>query len=273
MLEVIYEALVRITGQDFSIQPEFWRRWWDRYADRFEMPSDAEIEKFLSKRAKAMEKYTGPNINTFHTISTTSRKMLFVIDISASMSGKIPIPPGVTEEEAAKYPSRVKMDIAKNELVELLAGLDQNVRFNIITFAGRVKRWKSGLVGMGSRTAAIKYAARLKPMEANMARRRGAGGGEEQKTNTYGALAEAFGVTGTAGDWTSRAPGDTIFLVTDGDPTTGEIVDVVGLNEHFTELNRTRGIVIHLITFDEHTAKRLGPIATNNGGQVVIRGL
>lgn len=275
MIEILYQALVSVAGQDFGLDPALWRRWWDRYAETYELPSDEEVARKKALAAKAMERYRGPNRNTYHTIGTTSRRMLFVLDVSASMNDKIPIPPGTPEEEVARFPTRVKIEIAKNELIELLSSIDANVLFNIITFSDDARSWRDGLVGAGSRTTAIKHVSGLQAVQPTTSRKRGAGGtGEEQKTNHYAALRAAFGLTEEGGgEWKSRTDADTIFLVTDGTPTTGEIVDIDNLISTFTEINRTRGVVIHLIMFDQESARLMGPLALKNGGQVVVRGL
>ncbi len=41
----------------------------------------------------------------------------------------------------------------------------------------------------------------------------------------------------------TRSPADTIFLVTDGLPTTGKIVEATKLVNAILDLNRTRGVI------------------------------
>jgi len=274
MLEVLYQALVAITGQDFRYRTEGWRKWWERYGPSFKIPTEQEIEVARQKAREALRGYAKPDKRKYHKIETLSRKMIFIIDISSSMKDKIVIPPDAPPAAQEEFPDRVKMEIAKKELIELLATLDANVYFDIITFAGNVKSWKGTLVSGTARTSAIKYVSKLEPIEAPRAGRRGkVGGGEEQKTNTYAAMMAAFGLADAAiPDWRARTQVDTIFLVTDGLPTTGKVTEVPKLIREITELNRSRGVVIHLITFDKIAARRLGPLATNNGGQVVLRG-
>jgi len=215
MEEVLYKALVAITGQDFRYKRENWRKWWDRWGNGFKVPTDAEIAVAKKKREEALKGYYDPNKRRYHKIETLSRKMIFVIDISASMKDKIIIPPYAPQKVRDEFPDRVKMEIAKKELIELLATLEPNIYFNIITFAGRVKSWKDGLVSGSSRTSAIKYVAKLKAIEAPRGKK--AGSGEEQKTNTYGALMAAFGLQDSAvPNWKARTKVDTIFIVTDG---------------------------------------------------------
>src|SRR5262249_9223507 len=132
------------------------------------------------------------------------------------------------------------------------------------------------LVGTSMRTAAIKYVSKLEPVQASKQNRRAPGqiaGGDEMKTNTYAALLAAFGVAGdAASDWKSRTKVDTLFVVTDGLPTTGAIVDVPKLIDAITEMNRTRGLVIHVVVFDHDVADRIRGLAEKNGGKCVIRG-
>ena len=58
---------------------------------------------------------------------------------------------------------------------------------------------------------------------------------------------------------------DTIYLLTDGDPSAGRIKDVEGIAEEVRRWNRTRQIVIHCIGIgtDSPLLKRL---AAENGG-------
>jgi hypothetical protein len=189
------------------------------------------------------------------------------------------VPDSATKEQIDAFGSRVKMDIAKNELIALLASLPDDVEFNIVTFAGSAKAWQGGLVGSGSKAAAVKFVSKLQAMKAvegSSGRSRAAvtGGSDEQKTNTYAAILAAFGYAdeGTP-DWKKRGKVDTIFFVTDGLPTTGQIVDVQKMIETVTDMNRTRGLTIHLVMFDREAAERMKGLAEKNGGKCVVRSL
>jgi hypothetical protein len=269
MKEVLHGTLVDITGQDFRFRVDNWRRWWDQYGEGFVVPSDAEIAEAKRKAARAMEGYAAPGKRRYHKIETFSRKMVFVIDVSASMKEKIVLPANAPADARERFPDRRKLEIAKRELIGLLATLDDRVLFNVITFAGRVKPWRPQLVSGMQKTAAIKYVAKLRPIQTGG---RGAGG-EEQLTNTWGALMAAFGVEDKpVPDWRGRTKVDTIFLVTDGTPTMGRIQEIPKLIRAITEMNRSRGTVIHVICFDKVTGRRLRPLAEQNGGQLVVRG-
>jgi HEAT repeat protein len=275
--EVVLGALVAITGQDFRYRVDNWRRWWDRYGDGFEVPSRLAIADAKKRAARALEGYAKPDKRRYHKIETLSRRMVFVVDISASMQNKIVLPPGLPAEREKEFESRFKIDIAKKELIDVLAGLDKHVHFNIITFAGEAKAWQKRLVPGTRRNAAIKFVSKLQPMKADkQSGKRGkiAGDDERQKTNTYAALMTAFGLSDEpVPNWTARGSRpDTIFLVTDGLPTTGRIVDVGKLVDTVTDLNRTRNAVIHVIVFDKDAVRKLKPLAERNGGQCLLRG-
>ncbi len=269
LLEVIQKSLVAITGRDFGYDAESWRRWWGENSDRFQVPTDAEIKEAKARAEKAMAGYAKPGKRTYHTIETLSRKMIFIIDVSSSMDDKIVIPAEAPESVKAEYPSRVKMEIARKALVDLLATLDSNVYFNIVTFAGRVNLWQESLAPASAKNAAIKFVSKLEPVRAS-----GKGmGSDEQKTNTFGALKAAFGLADAeVANWKARTKVDTIFLVTDGEPTAGEIIEVPKLIRAITDLNKTRGVVVHVICFDRMAGERLRPLAELNGGKYVLRG-
>ncbi len=273
VVESLYKALVDVTGEDHSYDAKHWRRWWNLASKDWKLPSDADVEVMKAKAAAALLQYKSPDKKTYHSIETLSKRMIFVIDVSSSMGDKIPIPDAATKEEIDAFGSRVKMEIAKNELITLLATLPDDVEFNIITFAGLPKPWQGGLVGSGMKSSAVKYVSKLQPMQAPTSGRAAAsGGGDDQKTNTYGAILAAFGFAdeGTP-DWKKRGKVDTIFFVTDGLPTTGQIVDVPKMIDTVTDMNRTRGLTIHLVMFDRNAAERLKGLAENNGGKCVVR--
>jgi len=268
--EVLHDALVAITGQDFRYNIESWQRWWEKYGDGFRVPTDAEILRAKLTVEKALEGYAKPGKRRYHTIETLSRKMIFVIDISSSMRHKI-------VAESGEFPSRVKMDIAKRELTAVLAQLDEHAYFNIVAFAGKVRPWQKSLVRGTRRNEAIKFVSTLKPIAPASASGRAGkltADNTRQKTNTYGALVTALGLSDEAvPSWrAARSPADTIFLLTDGLPTTGKITDVQKVVAAVLDLNRTRGAVIHVIVFDKDAARKLRPLADRTGGKCVVRG-
>lgn len=275
LLEAIHKALIAITGEDFGTDAAFWRRWWDRAGAAFVVPTNEELAKKKAVIDANNAKYKRKETRTYHTIDTLSKRLIFVIDVSASMGDKITIPDSATKEQIEAFGDRVKMEIAKRELIALLGTLGNDVEFNIITFAGSAKPWQDSLVSASQRTAAIKFVSKLQPLKPSGGGGRASGpttGDDEQKTNTYAGILAAFGYADEGSpDWKKRGKVDTIFFVTDGLPTTGQIVDVPKMIDSVVEMNRSRGLTIHLVMFDSDAARRLEGLATRNGGKCVVR--
>jgi hypothetical protein len=59
---------------------------------------------------------------------------------------------------------------------------------------------------------------------------------------------------------------DTIYLLSDGEPSAGRITDIEGISKEIKAQNRVRGVTIHCIAFgaDSELLKRL---AKENGGE------
>ena len=131
---------------------------------------------------------------------------------------------GVATEYDGKG-GRTRLDIAKAELVKCIQGLEPTAFFNIITFSGDFHRWFEGRLAAANPKnleEAKAYVDKLVP-----------GGG----TGTYDALKEAF-----------KDPDvDTIFLMSDGEPTTGDETDPIVIREHVKQWNEHRGIVINAV--------------------------
>jgi hypothetical protein len=270
LVETIHQALVAITGEDFGLKPNSWKHWWEKFGGSFQVPTEAQLAEAKKRAEHALDGYAKPDKVTYHKIQTLSKKLVFLIDFSSSMGDKIVIPPDAPESVQKEFPDRVKIEIAKRELIEILSKIDDKVYFNVIAFAGRLKPFSDTLVPASQRAAAIKFVSKLQAMPPPRTVKES---GEEQKTNTWAALMAGFGLQDQAvPDWKSRAQADTIFLVSDGLPTAGEIVDVPKLVAAATEMNRSRGVVIHVITFDRNAAGRLRPLAEQNGGKCILRG-
>ncbi|HHI69008.1 MAG TPA: hypothetical protein ENJ97_06755, partial [Planctomycetes bacterium] len=122
-----------------------------------------------------------------------------------------------------------------------------DTRFNIIFFHTQVKAWEKKLTRAtrANQKKAIRFVRSTRPMGA---------------TNIYGALKEAF----------RDREADTIYLLSDGSPTAGEIVDPGELAREVLSWNRVRRIVIHTISLGT-PSPLLQKLARETGGQYVRR--
>jgi hypothetical protein len=137
---------------------------------------------------------------------------------------------------------------AKKELVRAIGGLPDTAEFNVIVFSARVAAWSPRLVRAteGAKKQAVEFVDRLV-----------AAGG----TSTYDALAAALGMRVEA-----------IYLLTDGEPSTGLIVDKDAILVAMQNQNRGVGSSIHTIGIGlggaaDPAVKFLKKLAEQNHGQ------
>ena len=138
------------------------------------------------------------------------------------------------------------MEVAKAELARAVDGLDAEALFNIIIFSGDVDSWLDA--GVSSAEASNKAAAQ------EYINRLGAMGG----TNLYGALRLAF----------EDPDADTIVVLSDGEPSVGDVIDPHAIREEVIRWNEHRGIEIHCIAVGG-SLEVLEWIAQDSGGEYV----
>lgn len=273
----IGRALEEITGRGFGQRTESWQQFWATFKDRFQIPSDEELAKLREAQAKSREKYSPPGSVSYHGIETPSRRILFVIDVSGSMESEV-----VEKERFASggYPSLLRIDIVKTELMRTLENLEPYVEFNVLAFATDVKSWKKTLVPANvlSKSSALEWVGRLESVggssKEDLARAGlvGSANLEAGKTNTYAALMAALGVEpGAKRDEYSVAV-DTIFFMSDGRPSHGDYVDTDDILREVRTANSVRKVVIHTIALGEFQKEFMRELAAENGGVFVDLG-
>ena len=131
------------------------------------------------------------------------------------------------------------------ELSKCLDGLKRESFFNMIVFSDDVGSWLAGVSEASpAKTAAAKqFLKDLNPW-----------GG----TNMFGGLRAAF----------EDPDVDTIYLVSDGEPSLGEIIDPIAIREEIQDMNEDRGIIIHCIAVGE-ALEVLKWLAEDSGGSYV----
>jgi HEAT repeat protein len=209
------DALWRLTGQPYRTKKESWKAWWDEQGAGFQpitLEALAEREKDEEMRRLRQISRTAPN---FFGIKVESRRVLYIIDVSGSMNW----------DTRSQEVGTERIVIAKRELQNSIDSLEQGALFNIIIFSSDVSYWLDGGVSdskQASRDEAKEFIERL-----------GAGGG----TNLYGALKAGF----------TDPDVDTIFVLSDGEPSVGEVTDPGAIREDVAFWNEHRGIKINTI--------------------------
>lgn len=283
LVDDAHAALEDLCDKKLPADHARWVKWWDRNKLGFKVPS---LEEVARRRAKEKEQDSAYDraprdggYPPYHGIKTRSRKILFVLDVSASMANRVVIdeldPKAVAAFEERYGTSRVKIDVAREELIEMVAGLKPYAWFNILIFNSEVDTWKADLLpaNPGNRNKAIKWLSKLtaESLVATGGRRGGAIKGE---TNTHAALAMAFDVVkGTEIKKTDyKTAADTIFFLSDGRPSTGKITEPQPLVEWVRELNARALMVIHTISFGNENKALMEMLAHDSGGQAVSVG-
>jgi len=243
-------ALELLTAKNFNGNMTLWRRWWKDNKEGF-VVSDA-TEK--SDEEKALE---GVGL-TFFGLRTESEKVLFILDASGSMN-----------EPMATYTGggragETRLTVAKRELMKALAGVKDGGTFNIVVYAADVWTWSEEPVVMEAMT---REEATIFVEEIT------AIGG----TNIWGCIEK--GLDMSQGRKSKKGLSkwvqpnyDTLFLLTDGQPSIGistnreEILDMV------RERNEGLGLVINTIGLSsDQDAVLMRRLAEENNGTYAAR--
>ena len=168
---------------------------------------------------------------SYWNIPVHSERCTFVIDASGSMAQ--PFGTG----------SGTRLDEAKRQLGRVFETLPKKSKINVITFAGGTAPLFSKLSSLGKkqRKAAAGFVSDMQ---------------SKGPTNVHEALAAAFADQET----------DTIFLLTDGRPSVGPIVDPNQLADEVARWNFSRSIRIHTIAIGAKS-DFLARLAKDSGGQ------
>ncbi len=247
----VNRALATLTGEDFHENGARWRDWWreNRAVYRGRPPSaDPEVVAAGRKRSW-MNRTRGV---AFYGIETSSKRVVYVLDISSSMNERATRPKTDATAKDRDVPRRIDAAIA--ELERSITALADDATFNIVFYETRVVSWRTEQVVATpeNRAAARRWARRI------VAR-----GG----TNLFGALEHAFALSGRSTlDARFASAADTFFVLSDGQPTVG-LVDADSIVDAVRRLNRFRQVRVHTIAVGAGAdAAFLARLAAATGG-------
>jgi HEAT repeat protein len=234
------EMLWRLTAKPFRGDTKQWARWWEEEGANFRFPTPEELQKRQRERELRADKevtrsFRGVKVESrFFGLRIESHHVAFVVDVSGSMEWRL------GGERATEGPKR--LEVAKRELLACLEALESGTRFNILPFSSDVSPWHEGAVECTEETfaQATEFITEL-----------GARGG----TNIYAGLRQAF----------ADPEVDTIFFLSDGEPSQGEVVDTAAIREAVRGWNDKRGVVVHTISIGERFPL-LEWLAVDSGG-------
>jgi len=260
--EDVLQTLQDLTGVERRWAAETWRTWWKK-AKKF---NDLEER---SRRALGLDKQ--PNRNNqgryakkkkkphYYGIRIYARTVGYVLDISASMNQGFSVSEEWQERLGHKLKGKTRIAVCKEELAHSIRKLDPRTRLNLVFFNDRARRWKKTPVPAGS--SGMQAISKVKNIAT------------KGQTNYYDALRLILGMEGGAGGW---VPGfadtpDTLFFLTDGSPTDGEITDAEELLAWFNERNRFARLRVHVIAMGNTgvDTEFLSQLAETNRGTFV----
>jgi len=240
-VEMQIATMLRLmTGEDHGASAR-WKLWWKAEGETFELP-DYDTALMREHRREA-RKEAGGTQASFYGLRIISDRVCFVLDTSGSMSAAANMP--VEETTTKGKSSSTRIEVAKFKLAEALTNFADEDLFNIVFFDTDVSPFTDELIEMTAkaRAAALKYVGKQQP-----------GGG----TAVFDALDAAF----------DDERVDTIFLLTDGAPSAGRIVDPDRIAEAIARRNSTRLVTIHCISIGQ-SSQLLQRLARDSGGSYV----
>ncbi|MFC1588089.1 HEAT repeat domain-containing protein [Planctomycetota bacterium] len=280
-------ALEWLTGQYYGMKPEGWAGWWKGAKDKdFKMPTEEEI---ITEGSIVKPK------NTWFGIPLESTRVIFIIDLSKSMSNEIrwegagPDGPGSGKPgdrpegvdsgnddddddkdgppvKPRRYKGRTKLAIVKEEMAFAIELFDENTFFNIITYNTvddrvEIRVWKKALTP-GTEVNKKNAISWIRNKKA------------EGRTPIFNAIMKALEMDqddpSTAGY--SEKGADTIFLLSDGEPTDGDETDNDRILVAVKRANRLKQIKIHCVAAGHFDNTLLARLAAQNHGTFVVIG-
>jgi hypothetical protein len=230
------EILWRLTGKPYRNQGALWARWWTQEGATFEFISELELGRL--RRAEEARRLKQVSRSSFFGIKIESRRVIFILDVSGSMAE-------LTRGQYVGERGTPRIDVARRELSACLDVLDTRSLFNMILFSAAAESWRD--------TISEKTESSLEDAKAFVARIAPLGG-----TNLYGAVRLAF----------EDPDVDTIYILSDGEPSVGAITDSHAIRQEVAEWNEHRGVVIHCIAIGG-SLQVLEWIAEDTGGSYV----
>lgn len=233
LLHRAHEVLVGMTGAVFPADaPEKWRELWEREKDKFQVaarPNPAAA--------------AGNTVSTgFCGIPVQGTRVVFILDLSGSMNFPMRSKDTRTGVVPDKVPTRI--DFAKKELLRAMDALSPQASFNLVTFNGNPKPvvWNKDLVPANdkNRERFRKYVNELR-----------ADGG----TNLWCGLEEALKIKSLVYGDRYESNVDEIFLLSDGAPTVGDVLDPIEILRLVQETNRFARVRLNTVFISTPDAK------------------
>jgi len=216
----VHAALVGITALDLGRRSEAWQRWWAGEGATFQVPGEREAQRALDERAAKKDRGgTTAQPEDFYEIQVESERVVFVLDTSGSMRKPV---------QTVGRIERSRMDVAKEQLTQVVRSMPEGTLFNVVFFEETVK-------ALSRKTLEMNRSNRQKALR--FVRDQYAIGG----TALYPALELAF----------QDPLVDTVYLLSDGAPTVGELTDIEEIRAEVARWNAARHVKVHGVSMGQ----------------------
>jgi len=244
IIQRITEVLRSLTGARIQeTDPLKWNEWWQENKEGFELAPAPS----LSLRGFQLD------APSFFDIPVNSDHVYFILDISGSMRAPLP-----SQYEQDQDKAETKLDRARKELSITLEALDPDVQFNIILFNDTLSIFSKKPV-KASKSAKKKAKAFFLKADADAG------------TNIFDSLNHAlqFKSMGLVDRFEEDLQLDTVFLLSDGVPTAGIVIDPREILRIITQANILSKIKINTIYLGAENNRFMRNLAEQNFGQYI----
>ena len=259
----LHAALRAVADDDLGPRPDTWRVWWEEQKKQHGgglPPPRPEGAPPTTGQARYAQPTT-PDRDDPHYYGRRvfSKSVCFVLDTSDSMKLEMKIRPEDSQRLGDLPAAGTRDEIAKHALLDALDRLDPRTRIRLVFFGTQVRLWKEDLQPAS-------------PANLDAARSALRNARPEGETNFHGALKAALGLH----DKPTYDPDledipDTVYFLTDGRPTKGEITSMPELISWFEQLNRFAKVKLHIIALGELNIDlpSLQALADAGGGELI----
>lgn len=226
-----YFELRMVTGEDHGLSKGRWRTWWEDVGGAFVVPShEHALAREEERRKRGLEHRTQAS---FYGLPVTSDRVCLVLDVSISM-----------KELTSSGETRLR--VSQRQLIQLLGRYPLGNRLNLVFFAFGVHPFRRRLVVLDedTRREALRFIWD-QPIRGG--------------TSIWEALAFAL----------DDADVEAIYLLTDGEPTSGEFKSVPRIVKEIRSRRKIREFTVHCVDVGGGGRRLLERLAETTGGQLV----
>ncbi len=275
----VVEALKAVTGRDYKDDALKWRAYAAGGVEAAEKAGAGAPDPAAAGGGRAVATGAAPVEPTYYGEKVVSDKVVFVVDFSLSMNEEMIIDretivretgavvTGSEEEAKAKgapkegevvpiewWKIRTRMDFARSQLKYVISTLKRDQYFDVIWYSDSVVAWQGGLVPAkpGVKLKAIQWLDEQKC---------------EGATNIWGGLTKALNLVGKGTQDENYSRGaDTIYFMSDGAPSVGDIKDPDAIVDAIERIHKVRRVKIHVAQIGTSKMPFMQKLAAVTGG-------